>query len=102
MTGRPGGSAADPRDLSYGIRLIDSVVGFLRGIEAVRLDCHDSGRPLMTIRARHLDIDELEARFRAAKDVVERSHCQAVWLLATAMLTGTAARAVSGPCSQYQ
>ena len=27
-------------------------------------------------------VEELEARFRAAKDVVERSHCQVVWLLA--------------------
>lgn len=36
----------------------------------------------MAVNAEHLTIDELEARFRAAKDVVERSHCQAVWLLA--------------------
>jgi transposase len=33
-------------------------------------------------QAIHLDIDELEARFRAAQDVVERTHCQVVWLLA--------------------
>jgi transposase len=30
----------------------------------------------------HLGIDDLEARFRAARDVVERTHCQVVWLLA--------------------
>jgi hypothetical protein len=27
-------------------------------------------------------IDALEARFRAAQGVVERTHCQVVWLLA--------------------
>lgn len=36
----------------------------------------------MTLSAQHLTTDELEARFRAAKDVVERSHFQVVWLLA--------------------
>ena len=29
-----------------------------------------------------LTVDQLEQRFRSAKDVVERSHCQVVWLLA--------------------
>jgi hypothetical protein len=33
-------------------------------------------------QAIHLGIDELEARFRVARDVVERTHCQVVWLLA--------------------
>ena len=32
--------------------------------------------------ARQLTIGELKERFRGAKDVVERSHCQAIWLLA--------------------
>ena len=36
----------------------------------------------MTMSARHLGIDELETRFRAATEVIERSHLQAVWLLA--------------------
>ena len=36
----------------------------------------------MTLSPRHLDPDALEARFRAAKDVVARSHFQAIWLLA--------------------
>ncbi|HUF86924.1 MAG TPA: helix-turn-helix domain-containing protein [Thermohalobaculum sp.] len=32
--------------------------------------------------AQQLTVDELEERFRGAKDVIERSHCQAIWLLA--------------------
>jgi len=31
---------------------------------------------------RRATVEELEERFRASKDVVERSHCQVVWLLA--------------------
>ena len=36
----------------------------------------------MASSTRQLTIGELEERFRGAKDVVERSHCQAIWLLA--------------------
>jgi transposase len=35
----------------------------------------------ITIKA-HLTIEELEARYRASKDAVERSHHQIIWLLA--------------------
>jgi transposase len=40
-------------------------------------------------------VEELEARFRAAKDVVERSHCQVVWLLAKGHSTGEVAEIVA-------
>jgi transposase len=37
---------------------------------------------IMTIIAPHLSVDELGARYRAATDVIEKSHVQAIWLLA--------------------
>jgi len=40
-------------------------------------------------------VDELEARFRAAKDVVERNHCQVVWLLAKGRSTSEVAEIVA-------
>jgi transposase len=40
-------------------------------------------------------LEELEARFRAAKDVVERSHCQVVWLLAKGHSTAEVAEIVA-------
>ncbi len=40
-------------------------------------------------------VEELEARFRAAKDVVERSHCQVVWLLAKGHSTADVAEIVA-------
>ena len=40
-------------------------------------------------------VEELEARFRAAKDVVERSHCQVVWLLAKGHSTAEVAEIVA-------
>src|SRR6478672_2703023 len=40
-------------------------------------------------------VEELEARFRAARDVVERSHCQAVWLLAKGHSTAEVAEIVA-------
>jgi len=40
-------------------------------------------------------IEDLEARFRAAKDVVERSHCQVVWLLAKGHSTAEVAEIVA-------
>lgn len=43
----------------------------------------------------HLTIGELEGRFRAAKDVVERSHCQAIWLLAKGHSTAEVAELVA-------
>lgn len=49
----------------------------------------------MTISARHLGIDELEARFRAATEVVDRSHCQVVWLLAKGHTTAEVAEVVA-------
>jgi transposase len=42
-----------------------------------------------------LSVDELEARFRAAKDVVERSHCQAIWQLAKGHTTSEVAELVA-------
>ena len=32
--------------------------------------------------AGHLSVSELETRFRAAKDTLEKSHLQVIWLLA--------------------
>jgi transposase len=49
----------------------------------------------MALCAQHLTVDELEARFRASKDVVERSHCQAIWLLAKGHTTSEVAELVS-------
>ena len=40
-------------------------------------------------------VEGLEARFRAAKDVVERSHCQVVWLLAKGHSTADVAEIVA-------
>ena len=40
-------------------------------------------------------VEELEARFRAAKYVVERSHCQVVWLLAKGRSTSEVAEIVA-------
>ena len=40
-------------------------------------------------------VEELEARFRAAKDVVERSHCQVMWLLAKGHSTADVAEIVA-------
>ena len=45
--------------------------------------------------ARRLTIEELEERFRGAKDVVERSHCQAIWLLAKGHSTAEVAEIVA-------
>lgn len=42
-----------------------------------------------------LTVEELEGRFRAAKDVVERSHCQAIWLLAKGHSTAEVAEIVA-------
>ncbi len=49
----------------------------------------------MALCARHLSVEELEDRFRAAKDVVERSHCQAIWLLAKGHTTSEVAELVA-------
>ena len=45
--------------------------------------------------AQRLTVEELEDRFRAAKDVVERSHCQVVWLLAKGHSTAEVAEIVA-------
>ena len=45
--------------------------------------------------AQQLTVEELEERFRAAKDVVERSHCQAIWLLAKGHSTAEVAGIVA-------
>jgi hypothetical protein len=45
--------------------------------------------------AQRLTVEELEDRFRAAKDVVERSHCQAIWLLAKGHSTAEVAEIVA-------
>jgi transposase len=44
---------------------------------------------------RQLTIDELEVRFRTAKDVIERSHCQVIWLLAKGHSTAEVAEVVA-------
>ena len=56
----------------------------------------------------HLSIEELGARYREAKDPVERSHAQIVWLLArgesakrAAQITGYSARWVSEVVRRY-
>lgn len=36
----------------------------------------------MTQGVEQFSVDQLEQRFRSAKNVVERSHCQVIWLLA--------------------
>lgn len=45
--------------------------------------------------AQQLTVEELEDRFRAAKDVVERSHCQVIWLLAKGHSTAEVAEVVA-------
>ena len=45
--------------------------------------------------ARQVTVEELEQRFRAAKDVVERSHFQAIWLLAKGHSTAEVAEIVA-------
>ena len=49
----------------------------------------------MAGNAQQLSAEELEARFRAAKDVVERSHCQTIWLLAKGHSTAEVAEIVA-------
>jgi transposase len=49
----------------------------------------------MAMVAQHVTIDELEERVRAAKDAVERSHCQAIWLLAKGHTTAEVAEVVA-------
>jgi transposase len=43
----------------------------------------------------HLSIEELETRYRKAKDAVERSHWQIIWLLAQGMATNAIAEVTS-------
>ena len=45
--------------------------------------------------AGQVTVEELEQRFRAAKDVVERSHFQAIWLLAKGHSTAEVAEIVA-------
>jgi transposase len=49
----------------------------------------------MALRIQHVAIEELERLFRAAKDVVERSHYQAIWLLARGHTTSEVADVVA-------
>ena len=42
--------------------------------------------------AGHLSVSELETRFRAAKDTVEKSHLQVIWLLAKGHSKGEVAQ----------
>lgn len=49
----------------------------------------------MTVMTQHLSMEELEARVRASSDVVERSHCQAIWLLAKGHTTAEVAGIVA-------
>jgi transposase len=48
----------------------------------------------------HLPIDELEHRYRRARDAVERSHYQIVWLLAAGRPTAEVCR-VTGYCANW-
>jgi len=43
--------------------------------------------PKRIIIAPHLSVEELEHRYRQAKDPVERSHYQIIWLLAQGKLS---------------
>lgn len=45
----------------------------------------------MALLVHHLSVEDLEARVRGASDVVERSHCQAIWLLAKGHTTSEVA-----------
>jgi hypothetical protein len=53
---------------------------------------------------RKLTVEELEERFRAAKDVIERSHYQTIWLLVVSRiwwkLPGDVLRGCEGFASQ--
>src|SRR5829696_5488906 len=56
----------------------------------------------------HLSVEELGARYRGAKDPVERTHVQIIWLLAqgesakrTAEITGYSTRWVSEVARRY-
>lgn len=49
----------------------------------------------MTTSPRPLGLNALEARFRAAKNVVERSHLQVIWLLAQGHTTAAVAELVA-------
>ena len=49
----------------------------------------------MAGNAQQLSVEDLEDRFRAAKDVVERSHCQTIWLLAKGHSTAEVAEMVA-------
>jgi transposase len=49
----------------------------------------------MAGNAQQLSVAELEDRFRGAKDVVERSHCQTIWLLAKGHSTAEVAEIVA-------
>lgn len=49
----------------------------------------------MAVGQAQVTLEELEARFRTAKDVVERSHCQVVWLLAKGHSTREVAELVA-------
>ena len=46
----------------------------------------------MTESARDLGVEDLEARYRASKDVVERTHCQVIFLLAQGHTRGAVAQ----------
>ena len=48
----------------------------------------------------HLSVKELESRYRAAKNPVERSHYQIVWLLAQGKTTEEVA-VVTGYCRDW-
>ena len=49
----------------------------------------------MTMMVHHLSIGELQARVRACSDVIERSHCQAIWLLAKGHTTAEVAEVMA-------
>src|SRR5919205_1638016 len=57
--------------------------GFRGGMGGSRLAGRGSGGSGAMARiVGHLSVEELEARYRAARDVTEARHVQAIWLLA--------------------
>src|SRR5919205_3769303 len=57
--------------------------GFRYGTRGSRLAGHGSGGSGTMARiVEHLSVAELEARYRAAREVTEARHAQAIWLLA--------------------
>src|SRR5918997_234024 len=85
-----GGGGAGPRrhggvDRSYRLRVIGSPSGRLPPARAASSNLPGPDRERCGAMARivdHLPLEALEGRYRAARDVTEARHAQAIWLLA--------------------